>query len=1283
MARSSNLYGVTVGSKGNVNNGSLNAQSLSPMPTIKSVDNIKNLIVNPSREKGPPTPCATFDQIRLVQGAVAALNPAGINGGLCGPDLRTTAPTNTNTSRAEPPVVAPAPVPEAPDYLRRINDWINISNNKTSGNTFKPVLDGGVGTSPFRPEVIALSDFVPLYERGDILKFTDSGLFVDVLYQSQRLRQQTLAKIVANIQQSNSQTTADEQFQVIVQDFNNTIKALEKDLSVAADVQSKIANIRNVLDVKNIPDSAYASKLFVGLKAFATQKMQYSERQISRFATTKLLAQMLFDLKSTIDNYSVGLLDLSDPDRRLDQDPIKLDKTYTISNGFNFSLRSLASNETNLNATEDKFVNAFIASLPSRKTETIKILTTLVCKELAISKGLTNKVFQDLLAKKYSGTNNVSAFNAIIGDVGATIFDITPNPNSIMSLLSEAIPNSDNATVLPFESKYIDSNNNTNIFVPGSSYYADSIFDIDGLDQSWNTKPLIDYVTKFAATTDSAVVSLASLLGYEKGDGALAPSTLIANVYSDLEQSLSAQSNDKGAEKATAVLAGVLRLAEKDAKLKNMLFQYALLCGMRTNSSADETPGFRQLADELVNMSSLSYARLESTRRDNPESVLLSQGAKASGQYLESMANAISKRTIQLAEQNVSRSSTNSKDKSKDQLELDIKFDDIVAAMKVATKTSLSQNVIKSFVSNYNRLFKAAQDNGSNNFIQKGKTACSGLTASTLALMVFELCSSMFVNYTATGFERTASGSRLVINFSKNDSTRRNLAALIRRKCPIPTYVDIINVVESIPVNPKLAPMPAVSLKETDNELDVRFRQGELYELQTKVIEEYLYPANVLYILQSIKAYLRNSATSALSFFQQNKLQKYLVDNNIDSDKLEILQNPSQLRVSTHILDNIKSLSPTPAVINNKTVESLTNKLVVSDNITPNEYGLIRLMMSEKPYLPEATYSPGKQIKIFSVGIPAGFSKQLVDRVNAEEIGFNSLVARQGDIVEVLVYKRDLRFEDIIFKPLSFAFDMSLFVDQISIDSLQINETMHFDSLISKMNLVDYVFSSGGAPQKKLYTLNNIEKSDEYRYAIPDIASRRQMFKNHVVSYILDMYLSLLTGMKLDEATFIQTQSKPERSMDTKVFTMVYTYIKDIMKKDLPAVNVNNITQQTVSEVVSSIIDNEELDEETKDYFRLFTYGTIATNKEYVKALVNQPKIFDRVFNVPVDISHFEVDLDATLANESGRQAWGQTYVQDNMERTANGGYKVKDKKGTDLIFEDYFVRIQTAIDKD
>lgn len=1298
MPRPSNLYGVPLPSRGNVNNGRLSTQPITNVvrtPGLRPSDKTGHLArqiqqssatANTATEPcgNPPTltlnlipvPRLTFPEDQEQQAF-----------GECGPDLRSM-PQNTCLG------IFPVTVPNVSEPLSadRQNDSKDISDKKISTNGFKPILDSGVGTSPFRPELIMVTDYLPLYQRGKSLELSDTGLFVDVMFQAHQLRQETLAKIILKIQQKNLRTEADDKFKLVVEKYDKTIAKLEKDLGVASDIQKKISEVRKILDVRQAIDIEYDSKYFLSINDFVTQNMQYSKNQTRAFSNTKLLSQLLFDFRSTLQNYSVGLLDLRDPDRATDTSPINLDKTYTISNGFTFNLDSLAANQKDINATDVVFVNSFLSSLPTKKQEVIKVLSVLLCKELLVSKGLGNQEIKNKIANITNTRNNQNIFQKIIGDVGSSIFEINSTPGTLFSLLVRDVPNNPNIKVLPFENKYFDAENNKNIFVPGSSYYADSIFDIEAETPSWNVKPIIDYVSDYVKVTDSATDLLASLLGYKSSTGLL-PTELIKNIYLEMHQVLSGLVDKDRIDRDSAILSSVIKLSEKDNRLRNLLFQYAILAGMRMNGTSEESAAFKLLANELQNVSALSLVRLNSRSTDDPSNVRLADGERAIGQYIEATAVAIEKRVNNILN-TLDSSAKKNKDKGQNTTNVinvknnnpdyyvgNIRVNNITSALRRALRTRTTYSFLKSFVDNFERLIVRSQENGLNNFLSNNKTNNSGLNVSTLSLMFFELCASFYATYMGSIIEQTKDGTTLTVNVKSNNSTRSVLYELARKDVPIPTYNEIIgNVQDRTAISVPISPFFTSNTAETTEQA----KKTELYNILIELSNEEKIPANVLYILQKIKSYISNNSTNTLTFFQQNKLQTYLVDNNINSDKLEALQNLSQLRVSSHILDGVKSLTPTKVTIDgNIQANAQTNKLVLTDNLTPNEYSLIKLMMSESPYLPEANYSPEKEIKLFSIGIPAGFGKQLVDRINVEDITNESFRRRQADIVDVLIYKRDLRFEDIVFKPLKFSFDMSLFLNQQAIDLLVINEKLNFTQVFRKLSLADYPFDATYGYRKKLLDYSFIvDFGLEYRASLPNKSDRIAMFKNHIVSYILDMYISLLTGLKVDETTFVQTQSKPDRSIDREVFEIVYTYVKDIVDKRLPPLP-SLTSDAQISALIQEILSNTTYSQKAKDYFFLFTYGTIAFNTEYLTALINQPKIFDRVFHVPVNVSDFEVDLEATLSTESGRQAWESTYVQDRIVPTQDGFYKVKPKSTNELVFEDFFVRIETAIDKD
>src|SRR5690606_15427647 len=99
------------------------------------------------------------------------------------------------------------------------------------------------------------------------------------------------------------------------------------------------------------------------------------------------------------------LFDIFDTNRINDIDPIKINKINRDSINFRFNLDSIRSPNESVNATTVNFFTNFINSLPTNSDDKIKLLITLLSKELRISKGLTKPEIKRILRDEFQ-TNN-------------------------------------------------------------------------------------------------------------------------------------------------------------------------------------------------------------------------------------------------------------------------------------------------------------------------------------------------------------------------------------------------------------------------------------------------------------------------------------------------------------------------------------------------------------------------------------------------------------------------------------------------------------------------------------------------------------------------------------------------------------------------------------------------------------------------------------------------------------------------------------------------------------
>jgi hypothetical protein len=110
------------------------------------------------------------------------------------------------------------------------------------------------------------------------------------------------------------------------------------------------------------------------------------------------------------------------------------------------------------------------------------------------------------------------------------------------------------------------------------------------------------------------------------------------------------------------------------------------------------------------------------------------------------------------------------------------------------------------------------------------------------------------------------------------------------------------------------------------------------------------------------------------------------------------------------------------------------------------------------------------------------------------------------------------------------------------------------------------------------------------------------------------------------------------------------------------------------------MLTNPNVDQGTKDTLKLLTFGNVAFKLENALAEMLSPKLFERVFTVPLNVDDFEIDYEATTASESGRQFFQKSFIQNKLDRhAAQGTYRFLPRTHQDVVLEDYFVTIELA----
>ena len=298
------------------------------------------------------------------------------------------------------PNIAKFAVPLIPPYAakRYQEDVLNLSQVQISNGKFEIVEKNGI--SVLRPEIISMMNFVPVNEEN----VENSKQLILSQYQATELRAITLEKLVGDIRTNRNLSS---QMDVVKNDFALGLTSVKNSLADFSDLIQKIDNVKESLNPKGIEPNAFMTEIaFLPLVDFYERKMQYSRSKYYNFSDTKIINQLTVDLKKMLEGYSLGLFDLTDPDRSSDISPITIDKSYTQTNGFSFSPASVRSTTATRNAFKSDFFNQFLNSLPGNSDDRVKLLIHFLSRELRVSKQMSITPIAKKLREVYLQTDS-------------------------------------------------------------------------------------------------------------------------------------------------------------------------------------------------------------------------------------------------------------------------------------------------------------------------------------------------------------------------------------------------------------------------------------------------------------------------------------------------------------------------------------------------------------------------------------------------------------------------------------------------------------------------------------------------------------------------------------------------------------------------------------------------------------------------------------------------------------------------------------------------------------
>ena len=1229
-------------------------------------------------------------------------------------------PVTEPTIRMVLPILTP--------IVRPNDETLSLSHLSVDNNQYQLIDPHGI--SQLRPEIIGLMDYEPIYF-SDSMTLNDVGILMDVQYQARHLREQTFFQLMAGIQQSDK----NQELQNLQSEFSSGFHKINSSADFYKNTITTLENVKNGFDIKGIPNKNFNLTSFKTLRDFYENFMLFPKEAFDSFASTKVIMQLLFDMRSIAEGYSMNLLNLTDPDRLQDgngfTNPIAIDKSYNTRNGFSFSYDTIRSFNNAVNATEGVFFTRFNTSLPTSPDDRVKLLINMVSKELRVSRALgRNSILADLQQKFGATTVNGSPFDNLIGGVGNTIFEPVTGPGSLASLT--VVNDNTKTAILPFETKYIDSNGTDKVYIPGSSYFVDSIINVESLN-SFNLAPLREYVESFITTTDNVTSVVNGLFDYGTTTSPLSPVALFKQLLYCISTGLTGLMSNpqRGGDQlnsADAAVAAIFRLATTDPTLKSMLFQYVTLHLFYGSTSRYFTT---KIAGELHN----DIRNLDKVTVNSTYELPSFQEPNSLRDFANELARSIQNRVMELVNQHplrghgnnatsrLRRNTASNNGRTLVGLDIDVRF---------GMSSILNQShFIYGFGHFITGLETLVGNEMTNVWDSQNRTRFNSISSSTILLMVFEAYSSLILKYVDANFQSSSDSQNLpdiLVDTTFNAQMKSSFDEIIAEpELPLPVGVSSHSSTSSTPRNAQTqrsnrsnrrasvnhvydqinqtarttgqsdsetyngitgneailgGPMATagstfthasqLALRRLSNHsnqndlLDAHDLDRSLDSIAFKLFQEDFSIACAMHILLVIKQQLKKSLDLATNFFNRETLNNFAALNGTSLSDIGKNLTPIQVKLLLRQRDSyVKQLTN-----NSNQIQFIPNSSTDQD-----VRNVIGSLLSNSRF--RETNEASLRYKLLTVGLPSGFSKNLTDRLNTSSLSRTSFEQNKAtNLVCIKVYKRSLEYPLIQFKPRKFLFDLSLFPNGYT--NLNIQPAEGFSSVLRRITLVDYQNFSNPTN----VTLDSIVNSDKYSI-LSGRGERQNLFENHVLSDIFASYIQALTTMKLTEETFVNTQSSTWRNLSIGDGTDLSPRFAELVRQFIVSqrnveIRRNPSLRPLPNISIQEMLTHPNVDQHTKDTLKLLSFGNIAFKPENAIAGMLSPKVFERVFTIPLNVDEFEIDYENVINTESSREFFQKDFIQNKLDPTTpQGVYRFKPRTHKDTVFEDYFVTIE------
>lgn len=1246
------------------------------------------------------------------------------------------------------------------DAMMGTDERIDVSNDKFT------LFEKVTGLSQERPEVIQMMNYLPLFEKGvgstgyttsDPVTatnagfessadygFTPAGSMFDTLYKQRLIKIDNMQKTFNVIARRGNLSNTSE-FEKAVNDvtvilrtmfgltqlgavlktvlgirdttcnFKKTVALLIKgELRQAED-----KNDQNLLMYDDMMASLTMSPLVAKGTATIPQVLNLLGYDLNAaknvFSSTKLWFQLLYELRVMLRFSSDQLLNASTQAQQSDVDPLVVNKhtlastrlggrpiRYTLPKFENLTTLTTLSDINSINQFIDSLLGAYsdtyaFVGFDSGETK-IAALSNLLSQEYRYSYVLKQPHFKDILRNEYGytvikpgddGTNNVAFIDAVLGNIPNNVTSIVANNSnqSLVSVAQQIDSRTDNTrtvskrAVLPMEMKFLETGNSA--YTPGGVYLVDEVLSTaNGKDFN------IDQLQSYYDVVDRALKSFI-------------PVTLGCDMY--MFGAVSPGRDDAGEFRPES--AAVRQMFGDPKNLFVSLFK--MLAPVSTATSDNPASlgvpdvGFDGFGKEGWHDSAVwslfSYATKNERVLALLFSILLTHISIKGSSLVTSDRKLMLDALMHELEQSFASAPNTSTN-----VEMITKKNVLVNAVNETYVHSTTENAIRNALQDGN-VVKFLAEKLSNmsvavkNLLQgESRTMFSGMPEAFFDFLIFELMCMLIDNY-----------GRVHLKHVSPASTQNSQLAF--------QYVVRNSTVDHSPSN-----------VFSRLELERARVQGTLLAA-TSVITEIGFGLKTF--LSALTPTVKTQAAIDNNLYATLGSQALQQMNSLFNDPMyvNLMLGEQQLMTALNGVYDIKT-----QIDRASNVE--TAYAIIDDAADdPNKTILLDVMysvFSDKKFQSQNGYNN----RIISVGLPSGFThnfKHGKSNVSKDVNDSNSkeYTNKVNDVIRVVVRKIDVRYNEIVFKPQSFLFDLSRYPARTAkLLRKDDQKNITFQRLSSYVGTRDFGKLNALAivPAKvEYYSDTNSPKN----YPFLSMTQCAELYRNHALSYLLEVYVRIMTGLNVSENAFtfrttMASMFKPDKAFGTlsEIVNAGVGNSKGVRDKKkvsvLPgAAKYGNISSQKSSDIQQTSSPAENTTVNTNVGSVMASYGTMLdqglststvgvitsqiaqyvrtfstmSNDVYAKQRMLLPKHFDRVFNIVLDPDDFEIDVTLTKASPAGAQALDSLVEQGEFveklivaNETGNQdtiSYVSRQKSGDDVAFEKYIVNIESFED--